>query len=196
MCLKLVSIRNRLNFLTWESQLRLFQHFCGHDSRTILPIQTKKLRADLHSLDLAWATTQIPSNSHRDCAYTNGFPVVAGGPYVVILQTSATNGSMSFLLWGREGFWLAGCLGFKPWMAVGIKPLQPGGVGRWGRYFSQRPPWLREGNMGHAVSFNYTLACTLQLKRITNNLHWDNWRVLGTVYSHSVHVNFYYILNC
>jgi len=46
--------------------------------------------------------------------YTNGFPFVVGGPDVVITQTSATNGSMFFLLWGREGLWLAGCLGFKP----------------------------------------------------------------------------------
>ena len=56
----------------------------------------------------------MPSNAHMDCAYTKGFPVVAGGPDVVILQTYATNGSKSILLWGREGLWLAGCLGFKP----------------------------------------------------------------------------------
>jgi len=42
--------------------------------------------------------------------------------------------------------------------------------------------------MGHAVSFNYTVARALQLKKITNNLSWDNWRVLGTVYSHSIQV--------
>jgi len=43
--------------------------------------------------------------------------------------------------------------------------------------------------MGHAVSFNYTVARALQLKKkITNNLSWDNWRVPGTVYSHSIQV--------
>jgi hypothetical protein len=88
---------------------------------------------------------------------------------------------------GRDFGWL-GVWGSHPeWLRhVGIKPLQPGGVGRWGSYFSWRPPWLREGDMGHAMSFNYTLACILQLKKITNNLGLDNWRVLGTVYSHSI----------
>lgn len=59
----------------------------------------------------------MPSSTNRDCAYTNGFPVMASGCDVVTLQTSATNGSMSFLLWEREGLWLAGYVGFKPCMA-------------------------------------------------------------------------------
>ena len=41
--------------------------------------------------------------AQRGCAYTNGFPFVAGGPDVFMTHTSATNGSMLFLLWGREG---------------------------------------------------------------------------------------------
>lgn len=74
----------------------------------------------------------MPSNAHRNCAYTNWFPVVAGGPDVVILQTSATNGSMSFCAGkGRDFSWL-GVWGSNPeWLRhVSIKPLQPGGVGR------------------------------------------------------------------
>lgn len=122
LCLKLVSIRNRLNFLPWESQLRLFQHFWGRDSHTVLLIQTKKLWAEtctpLSCLTKpARATTWMSPNADRDCAYTNGFPVVAVGTDVVITQTSAADGSMFFLLWQREGLWLAGCLGFETWMA-------------------------------------------------------------------------------
>jgi len=56
---------------------------------------------------------------------------VAGGPDVVITKTSATNGSMFFLLWGRDFGWL-GVWGLNPeWFRhVGIKHLQPGGAGK------------------------------------------------------------------
>jgi hypothetical protein len=71
---------------------------------------------------------------------------------------------------------------------VGIQPLQPAAGGKRRNYFSQGPPLPAEGDMGHVVSFNYTSACMLQLKTFTANLSPDSWKVLDTVYSHSIHV--------
>jgi hypothetical protein len=44
-------------------------------------------------------------NWRGDCACANGFPVLAEGLYVVIIQTTATNGILSFFLGGGGRWW-------------------------------------------------------------------------------------------
>jgi len=167
----------------------------GHDSHTIFLIQTKKLRAEIVPpltclTKPAWATIWMSSKLKGAVLTLMGFLLwlvaLMCSWHILLLQMAVC----SFCSGEERDFDWLGVWGLNPerFRHVGTKPLQTGGAGRWGSYFSQRSPWLGEGERSHAVSFNYTLACTLQLKKITNNLSWDNWRVLGTVYSHSVQV--------
>lgn len=53
-----------------------------------------------------------PYNLRGDCACANGFPVLAEGLYVVIIQTTAPNGNLSFFFLEWEGGFLKNLVGF------------------------------------------------------------------------------------
>ena len=102
---------------------------------------------------------------HRDCAYANGFHVLVEGLHVIVLRTSATNCNVSLFFGGGGRFWLEGFLVVVPgvdWSrAQGVCDLEGEGSLSWGLW-----TW-GQCDFGRVVSFNYTLAFGVPLKKIT-----------------------------
>ena len=81
-----------------------------------------------------WAPTWKPCNCNWDCAYADGFPVLAEGPDMMILRISATNGKCPF--GGEELCWMnVWCLNPEFFNCAYWRPWPPAG---WGERF-----WLR-----------------------------------------------------
>jgi len=101
---------------------------------------------------------------NRDCADTNGSPVLADTLIVVTLMTSATNGNMFFR---REDLWFHTCLGLK-----------------WEQLNHTYKVTLADFALGRGaacvLSCKYILAFVLQLRKIIENMS-GYLRSIGTV---------------
>jgi hypothetical protein len=126
-----------------------------------------------------WVTRMKPYSG--DCAYANGFPVLAKGLDAVTRRTLATNDIMSFGEEGRGGRFV--------WVVVwGLNPEWLGGVG-WTalRLKMGESLWLKAsitgmtGVAGHAPYFYHTLGFELQTRKSYKISHFSVLRVVLVV---------------
>jgi hypothetical protein len=110
---------------------------------------------------ISWLVIRKPCDYNTDCAYTNGFPVLAESPVIAILRTCAAIGNISFEGWVGVKIWLDGFLRVVPSVTkLGAYVF----VTQWGSQFCQASV-PREGEQGgggriQAVpwSLNYIVA--------------------------------------